>query len=622
MTSPIHSSVPLNQIDDEFDSNHDPIKNVSDIHTSPIYGGGAPPSDPQARFGSEEGQGSNKHKRRREGKRNGANKHAKVKVKDKDAKDKDAKDKDAKVKDTDKDAKAKDAKAKDAKAKDAKAKDAKAKDAKLNKDGVKDKVGVKDKESVKDKEGGKDKDDVKVDAKAKNDINAKDDVNPKVNKDGSASLQAYGQGFGVFDPFGSFSHTTKEERRLHAKLFPPKDPSQAPKDAEKTGLRLPKPVDLSINPEDWVLDSPGPDDESEGAFESDHTIPLVSEDEMELKHQGGPTVSSVEGDSGWNRGPSGREPERVPASPPFIGQGLEGIPVEDIQLFSSTIRQQVLDQKIKNYQWSPSLLQNVIYFPDLQDPAPLDPADRENLIKGTPNLTTAAPCENLEGLGDLNFRIDERDYWFATKAVPRLHKNIYQEINTLAFILQEANTTADDGSRIGLDEGTLLGLLSKVIRLKIDTLSLLAEYQIDRCRRALRRPPRKARKESVKKPIISEKMLAEDDKKMEKLRKDAKIWGFVSARQRGNYRGGGTRRPRLPQNSFGFGGQPISQNSYPSATRKRGYTGDYKPKYQLQVSRTRGNDNREFKFGGFSKKKTSAPQQRKFFKQRGSNRRP
>ena len=268
----------------------------------------------------------------------------------------------------------------------------------------------------------------------------------------------------------------------------------------------------------------------------------------------------------------------------------------------------------------------MIYFPDLQDPAPLDPADREALIRGTPNLSTAAPCENLEGFGDLNFRIDEKDYWFSSKAVPRLHKNIYEEISTLAFILQEANTTADDGSRIGLDESALLGLLSRVIRLKIDTLSLLADYQIDRCRRAMRRPPRKPRKETVKKAIISEKMIAEDEKKMEKLRKGAKNRGFISARQRGNFRRGSTRRPRLPHTSFGFGGQPISQNSYPSANRKRGYgeQSSYKPKFsytQPPPSRPRGNDTREFKSGGgFNKKKGPSFQQKKFSKQRSSTR--
>ena len=100
-------------------------------------------------------------------------------------------------------------------------------------------------------------------------------------------------------------------------------------------------------------------------------------------------------------------------------------------------------------------------------------------------------CANLEGFGDLKFHLAEKDFWFLAKAVPRIHQNIYQEISTLAFILQEATpvTGVDDGSRIGLDEQGILALLKRVIRLKIDTLSLLADYQIDRSRKALRRPP-------------------------------------------------------------------------------------------------------------------------------------
>ena len=93
---------------------------------------------------------------------------------------------------------------------------------------------------------------------------------------------------------------------------------------------------------------------------------MATEDEIELKYQGDPTATmEVEGVSGRRRGPSGREPERVPASPHLIDQGLEGIPAEDVQIYTNTIKQQVLEQKIKNYRWSPSLLKNVIYFPDI-----------------------------------------------------------------------------------------------------------------------------------------------------------------------------------------------------------------------------------------------------------------
>ena len=350
-----------------------------------------------------------------------------------------------------------------------------------------------------------------------------------------------------------------------------------------------------------------------------------------MKYQGDPTGDGkVDYGLEDEQDPRQSGAQRIPDSPPLIDQGLEGIPSDDVKLFTHTLKQTVLEQKLKNYRWSTSLLQNVVYFPDLQDPTPLDPADRDAIVQGTPNLSSAAPCESLEGFGEQYFRLDEKDYWFASKAVPRLHRNIYQEISTLAFVLQEANPTTDDGSRIGLQEDQLLGLLSKVIRLKIDTLSLLADYQIERCRRATRRPPRKIQKDSTKKAIFSEKMLAEDDKKLEKSRKDAKNWGFTSMRQR-NYRGGGggTRRHRGTQAPFNFGGQPTTQNSYPSPARKRGYgEQNQKPKFSVTLppsfSGQKGNDVREFKFtGGFNKRRGNSGrfQQKKFQRQRGSVRR-
>ena len=119
--------------------------------------------------------------------------------------------------------------------------------------------------------------------------------------------------------------------------------------------------------------------------------------------------------------------------------GLESVSTEDIRLFTKSIQQQVLAEKIKGYQWSPSLLKSVLYFPDLQEPSPLEEVDRQALTKETPDLASAAPCDYLEGFGDVKFRPDEKDYWFLAKAVPRLHQNIYQEIAALAFILQEAS---------------------------------------------------------------------------------------------------------------------------------------------------------------------------------------
>ena len=259
-----------------------------------------------------------------------------------------------------------------------------------------------------------------------------------------------------------------------------------------------------------------------GATDGDDMVPLVDYDEKHI-HAG-----------------QHLQPPDEPQSPPAVANLLdlkdwEGVSVEDMKLFTRSVRQQILSEKLKSYKWSPALLESVLYFPDLQEPSPMIHEDRQKLTQETPDLSTAAPCENLEGFGDLKFHLAEKDFWFLAKAVPRIHQNIYQEISTLAFILQEATpvTGVDDGSRIGLDEQGILALLKRVIRLKIDTLSLLADYQIDRSRKALRRPPRKPRTEQKKKPIISEKMQAEDEKKLEKERKQAKSWGFASARNRG-----------------------------------------------------------------------------------------
>ena len=104
----------------------------------------------------------------------------------------------------------------------------------------------------------------------------------------------------------------------------------------------------------------------------------------------------------------------------------EGVSVEDMKLLTRSVLQVV-----------PALLESVLYFPDLQEPSPMIHEDRQKLTQETPDLSTAAPCENLEGFGDLKFHLAEKDFWFLAKAVPRIHQSIYQEISTLAFILQE-----------------------------------------------------------------------------------------------------------------------------------------------------------------------------------------
>ena len=215
--------------------------------------------------------------------------------------------------------------------------------------------------------------------------------------------------------------------------------------------------------------------------------------------------------------------------------------------------------------------------------------------------------------GDLKFHLAEKDFWFLAKAVPRIHQNIYQEISTLAFILQEATPVngEDDGSRIGLDEQGILALLKRVIRLKIDTLSLLADYQIDRSRKALRRSPRKPRTEQKKKPIISEKMQAEDEKKLEKERKQAKSWGFASARNRGLSGKGGPRRPRFPPFKSNY-----TERQFTSVNRN---TGSVSPTFKVSFKGNgKGNDRRSNHKGGLNinnnkKKSFPRPQQSKKF---------
>ena len=190
-----------------------------------------------------------------------------------------------------------------------------------------------------------------------------------------------------------------------------------------------------------------------------------------------------------------------------------------------------------------------------------------------------------------------------------MHQNIYQEIAALAFILQEASNpdSAEDGSRIGLDEQGILSLLKKVIRLKIDTLSLLADMQIERGWRAMRKAPLK-KNMSKRKPIISEKKFAEDDKRREKELKQAKNWGFASARQRGEDRRGETRRPRFP---ITYQAKNAYPKGYPPLNRRAG-AGE--PNFQVSFngrqragnSAHKGFDTRNPKAGGFRTGKKGA----------------
>jgi hypothetical protein len=195
------------------------------------------------------------------------------------------------------------------------------------------------------------------------------------------------------------------------------------------------------------------------------------------------------------------------------------------------IKESVLASKVRDYRWDPRLVASVLAFPNLQEPSPLEMKTREELTKGVPDLMKAAPCPPLKGLGEVKQRIAEPDYWFLDRAVPRIHANIYEEINILAFIRQEAREPREgDGSRMDLGEDATLLLLERVIRMKIDTLALLASMQIQRARQATHRAPlTPAISETGSKPIFSDKMLASDAKKAEQAKKESRR-GFAYTR--------------------------------------------------------------------------------------------
>ena len=90
-------------------------------------------------------------------------------------------------------------------------------------------------------------------------------------------------------------------------------------------------------------------------------------------------------------------------------------------------------------------------------------------------------------MGEEDIPLSDLDRWFCNKAAPQLHRNILEEMSVLAWVIQEAKAPPSEGAgtRVGLSESGLFALLKKLVKLKMDTLSLVASMQIQRVRNAL-----------------------------------------------------------------------------------------------------------------------------------------
>lgn len=209
------------------------------------------------------------------------------------------------------------------------------------------------------------------------------------------------------------------------------------------------------------------------------------------------------------------------------------------------VEETVRAKRIRNYGWS-TVLDGCLVVPDLHDGKPMQGKQRKQLMDGIPDFSERFRCVPLSSLGEDRRLASEGDRWFLEKAVPKIHAHILDELNILAFVLQESQD--GDGSRVGLSETDLRGYLETVIKLKIDTLQLLAAMQVQRAHIATRRipPPTEEQKE---KSIISERAKLESAKRAETAAQEKKgvkrrrTFGFFAGRQSGNF-GRGTRRPR------------------------------------------------------------------------------
>ena len=162
-----------------------------------------------------------------------------------------------------------------------------------------------------------------------------------------------------------------QELRLRQQLFPPKAQPQndhqiPPAHQKQLDPRAPE-EDLDGSQEDEDLDADG------SYSDGDDTVPLVDYDEKHI-HAG-----------------QHLQPPDEPHSPPAVANLLdlkdwEGVSVEDMKLFTRSVRQQILSEKLKSYKWSPALLESVLYFPDLQEPSPMIHEDRQKLTQETPDL--------------------------------------------------------------------------------------------------------------------------------------------------------------------------------------------------------------------------------------------
>src|SRR5690606_27123843 len=171
---------------------------------------------------------------------------------------------------------------------------------------------------------------------------------------------------------------------------------------------------------------------------------------------------------------------------------------EERTLLMESLKESILYKRLKSYQWDAKIKQ-VFDFPDLQAPKPLEGRARRELMAEVPDLAKTAPCPGLKDLDaeDIH-RVREADRWFCQTAAPRLHTHMYEELQLLAFIYQETHAPMEDGStgtRLDLQEEKIHALLEKLIKLKMDSMQTLADFQIQRVRRATNREPIK-RKEA------------------------------------------------------------------------------------------------------------------------------
>ena len=236
-----------------------------------------------------------------------------------------------------------------------------------------------------------------------------------------------------------------------------------------------------------------------------------------------------------------------------------GFSAEDQKLLRKKQIDELLKEKITNYKWGQDVI-NTFTFPDMQKAKPLKGKQRAEVLKLTPDLSTACPCQGLKGMGEEEVDLSSPDRWFCDTAAPQLHRNMLEEMSLLAWIMQEASNPAvaqdPPGSRVGLTEEGIFILLRKLVALKMDTLSLLASMQITRVRATIGRVTKDKKDSERTKPIISAETMEEEDKQEEKKaqksrqRRNFGNFGFASARRGGARRGGGGPRRHRQASRF------------------------------------------------------------------------